>query len=189
MHGDFITLLFATGNAHKFREAQEILKPYGIMLEQIRPDHPEIRADDVEEVALDSAKNIHARVKKPLIVDDSGLFIHALGNFPGAYSEWVQKKLGNKGILKLMEGQADRTAHFKACVAYCDGKVLKSFCGRVNGTIAERESGNGGFGYDPIFVPENEKETFAENETLKNRISHRFNAFTDFAKWYTSYTR
>ncbi len=185
----FIPLLFVTGNAGKFREAQAMLSTHKIGLEQFSKPCPEIRADDVEDVAKASAEAIFSEVKKPLVVEDSGLFIPSLNHFPGAYSAWVQKKLGNRGILKLMEGQTDRAAYFKACVAYADSKTKKEFTGIVKGKISETEKGNGGFGYDPIFVPEHEIQTFAENETLKNRISHRTNAFTAFARWYTTYTK
>jgi len=186
-----IKILFATGNAHKFEEASGMLKPYGIELERLNLSRPEIRAEDVEEVAFASAESIFAEVKKPLIVEDSGLFIPSLNNFPGAYSAWVQKKLGNPGILKLMAGSRNRSAYFKACIAYVDENGARTFCGDVHGTISGRECGSSGFGYDPIFVPKDgnpELLTFAENETLKNRISHRFNAFTAFARWYSTYT-
>ncbi|MDD5337433.1 MAG: XTP/dITP diphosphatase [Candidatus ainarchaeum sp.] len=182
-----IKILFATGNAHKFAEASAMLRPHGIGLQRLDSKRGEIRAEDVEQVALASAKSLFAEVKKPLIVEDSGLFIPSLNDFPGAYSAWVQKKLGNKGILKLMKNAADRSAYFKACVAYADKKGARTFCGEVHGSICESERGSAGFGYDPIFVPAGETQTFAENETLKNRISHRFNAFTAFARWYSNY--
>ncbi len=185
--GDFITLLFITSNAHKFQEAREILKPYEIKLEHFNAVYPEIRADDVEEVAKEAAQSLFEKTGKPLMVEDSGLFIDSLNGFPGAYSAWIFGKIGNAGILKLLGEEKERRAYFKSCVAYADSKMQETFCGTVRGTISKREIGSGGFGYDPIFVPEGENRTFAENETLKNKISHRSNAFTDFAKWYSSY--
>lgn len=185
--GDDIKLIFVTSNPHKFREAQEILKPYKIRLERLAQSYPEIRAEDVGEVARESAESLFARLKRPLITEDSGLFIPSLNNFPGVYSAWVQKKLGNKGILKLMEGETKREAFFKSCIAYADAKITKIFCGEVHGAISWREAGSQGFGYDPIFIPKNEKITFAESETLKKGLSHRSNAFTAFAKWYSNY--
>lgn len=180
--------MFVTTNFHKFREAGQILAPYKIKLEHLNQPYPEIRAEDVEEVALEGAKLVFGKIGKPLIVEDSGLFIPALNDFPGAYSAWVRKKIGNRGILKLLEGETKREAYFKSCIAYADSEITRTFCGTVYGAISKREAGNKGFGYDPIFIPEGESQTFAENETLKNRISHRFNAFTDFAKWYSTYT-
>lgn len=188
MRSDGMKLLFATSNAHKFAEAQAILKPWKIQLGHLEQPYPEIRSENVEEVALEGAKLVFQKTGKPLIVEDSGLFVPALGDFPGAYSAWVFKKIGNRGILKLLGGETKREARFKSCVAYADSEIAKTFCGTVYGAISQREKGSRGFGYDPIFIPGGESQTFAENETLKNRISHRFNAFTDFAKWYSTYT-
>ncbi len=180
--------MFVTGNPHKFAEAQEILKPWKIRLAHRKESYPEIRSENVEEVALEGAKLVFQKIGKPLIVEDSGLFIPALNDFPGAYSAWARKKIGNTGILKLLGGETRREACFRSCIAYADSEITKTFCGTVCGKIPEREAGSKGFGYDPIFIPEGESQTFAENETLKNRISHRSNAFTDFAKWYSTYT-
>lgn len=138
---------------------------------------------------MNSAEALFKKMKKPLIVEDSGLFIQSLNGFPGAYSAWVQKKIGNSGILKLLAGSPDRSAYFKSCVAYADRRGVRKFCGEVRGSICGMERGKGGFGYDPIFVPEGWTKTFAESETLKNRLSHRTNAFTAFARWYTTYTK
>ncbi len=165
-----------------------ILKPYKIGLRHLKQSYPEIRSDEVEEIAREAAKSLFKKIKKPLIVEDSGLFIPSLNNFPGAYSAWVQKKIGNGGILKLLENSKDRSAYFKSCIAFSNGKTEKIFCGEVRGTISEKERGNKGFGYDPIFVPENETQTFAESEMLKNRLSHRSNAFTAFVMWYSNHT-
>lgn len=199
-------LLFVTSNVHKFHEAEMILKPYKIRLEHCKYSYPEIRSESVENVALESARAIFEKMKKPLIVEDSGLFISALHNFPGTYSAWVYKKIGNNGIVKLMEGRKNRKAYFLSCIAYADSKTTKTFLGRVDGTIHQGKrmsifgytffdkskpcfTKSSGFGYDPIFIPKGKKQTFAENETLKNKISHRFNAFTIFAKWYNKSTR
>ncbi|MBU0586389.1 XTP/dITP diphosphatase [Candidatus Micrarchaeota archaeon] len=177
-------MLFITSNEHKFKEVKEILGSFEIEVLHQKMNYSEIRADDVEEVALESAKTLFSIIKKPLVVEDTGLFIDVLKGFPGAYSGWVQKKLGNNGILKLMENESRRDAHFKTCVGYADEKGCRTFVGKVDGRISIEEQGKQGFGYDPIFIPNTENNTFAENETLKNRISHRFNAFAAFAKWY-----
>ena len=137
----------------------------------------------MEEIALATAKEAFAEIGRPIIVEDGGLFIPSLNGFPGAYSAWAMKKIGNGGVLKLVAGK-DRKACFKACVAYCDENGARAFCGEAHGEIAGNERGKTGFGYDPIFIPTGEKQTFAESETIKNRVSHRFNAFTAFAKWY-----
>ncbi len=186
--------MFVTSNAHKFAEAQKILRLYKIQLEHLLYAYEEIRADDIKQIAIESAKTLFRKIKKPLVVEDSGLFILSLNGFPGVYSAWVQKKLGNNGILKLLSGTKNRGAYFKSCIAYIDSKNQKVFCGEVHGIISKRKKGNNGFDYDPIFIPNNiqlnsKYLTFAESETLKNSISHRFNAFTELAKWYSVYIR
>lgn len=184
-NGDFI-IAFITSNENKFKEAKEILKNSGIRIRHIKKTYSEIRADDVKQVALESAKSLFLKFKKPLIVEDSGLFIPSLNGFPGAYSAWVYKKIGNQGIINLLKGKP-RRAYFKSCVAYADSKIIKTFCGKVLGKISKRERGTGGFGYDPIFVPNGKRQTFGENEMLKNSSSHRCNAFILFIQWYKKY--
>jgi XTP/dITP diphosphohydrolase len=105
-----------------------------------------------------------------------------LNGFPGTFSGWVQKKLGNGGILRLLDGTEDRTAYFEACIAYHDGKAIRTFTGCCHGTIASEARGAGGFGYDPLFVPLGYPQTFAENILLKNKLSHRYNSLLEFSK-------
>jgi XTP/dITP diphosphohydrolase len=144
--------------------------------------HSEIRSDSLEEIARDAALAAFRECGKPVFVEDSGLFISAYGGFPGTFSSWVQGKLGNPGILRLLEGAEDRTAYFEACIAYHDGKGLSVFTGRCHGAIAKEARGGAGFGYDPIFVPEGRSQTFAENILLKNKLSHRYKSLLEFSK-------
>ncbi|NYZ76980.1 XTP/dITP diphosphatase [Candidatus Micrarchaeota archaeon] len=169
-------IYFATGNPDKFREAKEIFgkNAAGMPLNHFQFAHREIRSDSLEEIAREAVSAAHAQLGRPVFVEDSGLFIDALNGFPGTYSAWVQGKLGNRGLLKLLESEPDRAARFEACIAFNDGKTTRIFHGACNGTIAEKEHGRGGFGYDPIFVPKGESSTFAENIELKNKYSHRY---------------
>ena len=107
-----------------------------------------------------------------------------MGGFPGPYSAYVSKTLGNEGILKLLSGESCRTATFKSVVGYCEpGGEPLLFVGSVDGVITEEIRGEGGFGYDPIFAPG--KRTFAEMlMEEKNEISHRRGAFGAFLDWF-----
>ncbi len=146
-------------------------------------DYIEIRSDSIEDVARDSAMAAYKRCKDSVFVEDSGLFIDFLNGFPGAYSSWVYKKLGNRGILKLMEGAHNRSATFEAIVAFVKRKgELQLFRGKCHGTISTEERGKKGFGYDPIFIPDGEHQTFAESIELKNKLSHRYKALLEFSK-------
>ncbi len=146
--------------------------------------HNEIRSDSLEEIAMEAATAAYKTAKKPVFVEDTGLFITALNEFPGTYSAWALGKLGCNGILKLMHGLEDRTAHFGTCIAYTDGKIIKTFSGKCDGSIAKEKRGNSGFGYDSIFVPDGYKSTFAESISLKNKLSHRYKSLLEFSKYF-----
>lgn len=176
-------IYFATGNAHKLREAQNILKQVGYEVEQIDCDYPELQADDLETISAYGASWCAKRLNKPVMVDDSGIFISALNDFPGPYSRYVEDHLGNKKILKLMEGEVDRTAVFRTVVGFCEpGGNPRTFTGEVRGNISYDERGTHGFGYDPIFLYDG--QTFGELEDAeKNKVSHRGKAMRKFAGW------
>lgn len=179
-------VLFSTTNKHKIKEANEIGKIYGIEFEQVNFPYPEIRDEKFENVASEGVMYVYERVKNAVIVEDSGIVIDVLNGFPGTFSAFVEKKIGNKGILKLMKGVENRKAKYISAVAFYDGKILKTFVGIVEGKISDEERGSGGFGYDPIFIPDGLGATFGENPTLKNEISHRKKSIEGFCKFYLS---
>lgn len=178
---------FVTGNSGKFAEAEKILKEFGVNISHQNLQVNEIRSDSLEEIASASAREAHAGLGQPLFVEDSGLFIPSLDGFPGPYSAWVFRKLGNQGILRLASG---KPAEFRACVAYTDGKAAHAFMGSVKGTISDESRGTGGFGYDPIFIPEkfpgirhSGEKTFAESPGMKSALSHRKRALKKLGKF------
>ncbi|WP_297519792.1 XTP/dITP diphosphatase [Thermococcus sp.] len=176
-------LAFVTSNPGKIEEARKYFEPLGVEVYQLRFPYPEIQADTLEEVAEYGVKWLSERLNSPFFLDDSGLFINALRDFPGVYSAYVYKTLGIDGILKLLEGVDDRSAYFKSVVAYWDGE-LHLFKGRVDGEIIHEKKGSGGFGFDPVFRPLGFERTFAEMTTEeKNWISHRGRALKAFAEW------
>ncbi|AAK40756.1 XTP/dITP diphosphatase [Saccharolobus solfataricus] len=178
-----------TNNENKFIELKEIAKNFNIELEHLRGEKIEIQSDDLEEISRTAANLAYLIFRRPLIVDDSGLFVQALQNFPGPYTNFVKNTIGLKGILKLLEGIKDRSAYFMTALTFTDGKIIKTFIGIVKGAISEEIRGNLGFGFDPIFIPEGEKRTFAEMSLEeKNRYSHRARAFAKFAEFLESYT-
>jgi len=136
----------------------------------------------VEEIAEGCALRAYSILRRPLFVEDSGLFVPALNGFPGAYSAWVLRKLGNEGILRLLEGK-NRDAEFRCAVAFTEGKEVRLFTGIVEGRVSESIRGNGGFGYDPIFIPERGEKTFAEEPSLKDSLSHRSRALQKFGEF------
>jgi XTP/dITP diphosphohydrolase len=180
---------FVTGNIHKFQEARDVLKEFGISTAMLNIDTTEIQADDINAIAKTSAIEAAEKARMPIFVEDAGLFIDALKGFPGPYSSYIYRTLGNRGILKLMKNASNRDAHFYSAVVFSDsGKTdsVKCFIGTVKGRITLEEQGKMGFGFDPIFAPSDEPDkTFAEmTQQEKNKHSHRAQALRKFSSWY-----
>ena len=173
-------LLFVSSNIHKFREAKKILNSFQINIQFFKLNLEEIQSNSIKEIAIKKAQDAFSKCKKPLIIEDDGLHIDSLYGFPGPYSSYVQKTIGNQGIINLVK--ADRSAKFVSNITYCDKYCFKSFEGKLFGTISKSEKGNG-WGFDPIFIPKNQKQTFGEL-TDKNNISHRYKALKKFSNWY-----
>ncbi len=176
-----VEVIFITSNESKYREARKIGEKYGVNVGWIQLEYLEPQGNDLREIAKLSAEMLTKKMDSPFFIEDSGLFIKALNGFPGPYSSYVFKTIGNEGIIKLMDGIEDRTAFFMAIIAYWDGNKIKLFEGKVEGKIANEIRGTGGFGYDPIF--EYEGRTFAEMGDEKNEYSHRRRALESFFKW------
>ncbi len=169
-----------TSNANK---AQEIATYFGgvMEVEHVALECPEFRHADVGEIARGKAAYAYQKLSRPLIVDDTALFIDALRGFPGPYAAYVQDTVGNAGILKLMEGVENRNAHFETAIAFAREDGIRIFRGTMPGKIVAPR-GTGGFGYDPIFAYEG--RTLAEMPAAeKSRVSHRARALEAFRAW------
>lgn len=173
-------LLFVSSNVHKFKEAKVILDSFDISIQFFKLNLEEIQSNSIKEIALKKAQNAFSKCKKPLIIEDDGLYIDSLDGFPGPYSSYVHKTIGNQGILDLLK--KNRNAKFISNITYCDKKNLESFEGKLAGCISKSEKGTG-WGYDPIFIPKNTKKTFAELID-KNNLSHRYKSLKKFSSWY-----
>jgi XTP/dITP diphosphohydrolase len=173
-------LSFITSNRHKWEEIQKMTHH---TIEHTPLDYPEIQADTLEAVAEFGINFCYSAIRTPCFVEDSGLFIEALSGFPGVYSSYVFKTIGCRGILALLQGVNDRNCSFKSVIAYKDESGLILFTGEAKGSIAHTLQGEHGFGYDPLFIPEGERRTFALMSTEeKNLYSHRGKAFKTFLK-------
>ncbi len=177
-------VIFVTSNEGKYREARAIGENYGIEVGWMQLEYLEPQGSDLVEIARKSAEILSKDMTSPFFLEDSGLFIDALKGFPGPYSSYVFKTIGNEGIIKLMEGVENRKAKFIAVIAYWDGKEVRTFTGEVEGRISEEIRGDKGFGYDPIF--EYNGRTFAEMGEEKNEYSHRRRALEKFFEWLSS---
>lgn len=164
-------LILVTGNEGKVREFGRLL---GTVVLGQKIALPEIQETDVRRVAQSKAQAAYDILKKPVFVDDTGLYIEAWGQLPGALIAWFLDNVGNEGILKMLDGFDNRTARVITALGYCDETGTRVFVGEVTGTIAKTLAGDNGFGYDPIFIPQSQAKTFAQmTNQEKDRFSMR----------------
>lgn len=130
---------YVTGNWSKILSAKNILEPLGIEVDNVKMETTEIQADTVEEVAMHSAKEASEKLKCAVLKNDTGLYVEALGGFPGPYTHYVDEKLGEDGLLKLLEDEENRNACFMEAFAYCEyGQEPIVFKSITKGKIAKR---------------------------------------------------
>jgi XTP/dITP diphosphohydrolase len=178
-------LIFATNNAHKLEEVRQMLgDSYRVLsLEDIecRVDIPET-GDTLEENALLKARFISNLHHCDCFADDSGLEVTALNNAPGVHSARYagasEDPVANrKKLLQALVPHANRSARFRTQIALIQKDKEYLFEGIIEGSLLREERGNGGFGYDSLFVPQGYTQTFAElGAEIKNAISHRAEA-------------
>ena len=179
-------LYFITSNKGKFKEVANKLIEADVKVIQKNIGYPEVQANSLEDVVNFGVNYILERFHKPFIIEDAGIFIKFLNDFPGVYSADVYYKIGCNGILKLLEEvKKEREACFKSVIAYVNSdKQIHIFTGECLGVIGFEELGVNGFGYDPIFIPQGETKTFAQMKVdEKNSFSHRGNALDKLLKF------
>lgn len=180
-------IIFATNNRHKVLEvsamlgegyALSTLREQGIE-EEVPEDQPTIEGN-----ALQKARYVYGRTGKDCFADDTGLEVEALGGEPGVRSARYASdghdfEANMKLLLYNMRGKENRKARFRTVVALIKDGREYTFEGVVEGHITEKPAGDGGFGYDPVFVPEGFTESFAEmSPAMKNSVSHRGRAIS-----------
>ena len=191
-------MFFVTGNQNKLREFEEILET---KIKSIKIDLDELQAIEIEPVVEHKTLEAYSHVGKPVIVEDTGLFIEAWNGFPGALTKWVGKTIGFENIPNLLNVTSSQdvtlaAAYAKTIIGYYDGKEYKTFEGRVDGEIAPEARGDTNFGWDPIFIPhpcshkgegctpEDHNKTFAQMSAKeKNEVSMRRQALEKLKTW------
>lgn len=180
-------LVFATNNAHKVQEVRRILEATDIELLTLEEagldvDPPET-GTTFEHNALQKARYVYELTGEWSIADDSGIEVDALNGAPGVHSKRFSPEAtaaaNNVLLLERLAGVTDRTARFRCVLALVGPNVERTVSGAVEGRIAEVESGHDGFGYDPLFLPDDQPGRAMAELTLdeKNAISHRGRAF------------
>lgn len=166
-------LIFVTGNVNKLREANLILDT---KLNTKDIDLIEIQSLDIEEVAKYKVKEAYNILNKPVIIEDTGLYIDNLNGFPGALIKFYYNKLG---LEKMLEISATSKAIAKSIIAYYDGINYATFLGEASGNISTNiEYGHFNHAWDPIFIPDGTHLSYAQmTREHKTSICHRGKAF------------
>ncbi|MGC6457517.1 MAG: RdgB/HAM1 family non-canonical purine NTP pyrophosphatase [Akkermansiaceae bacterium] len=185
-------VVVATRNAHKVEEIRAILKEFEIRDLSVIENPPLVEETGITflENATLKALSISRLTDDLVLSDDSGLEVDALDGGPGVYSsryagEEGNDALNNAKLLRELEKTSNRQARFRCVMVLArQGEPLADFSGAVEGTILPDRQGEGGFGYDPLFVPDGFQESFAElGEEVKNSLSHRARALSQVAQW------
>ena len=168
-------LQIITSNNGKLREFKEIFGDSKYVPVQNNIDYPEIQASSLEEVVDFGLDWLQKTTKPPFVIDDSGVFIDFFNGFPGIYTRYVYDTIGLAGVLRQMEGVDDRACTFRCVLGLLtESGEKEKFVGECSGILINELRGDGGCGYDPIFIPEGFDKTFAElSSEQKNSISHR----------------
>ena len=187
MNKDQNIIYFVTGNINKYNEIFDLFKRENLdyVLKQINLETIEIQANSIIEVALSKLNSIKGKIDGSYFVEDAGFFVDTpLNGFPGVYSSYVMNTIGNEGILRLIDDFENTIAHFISIIALYFKPLEKNFFfeGIIQGKVSKIIRGSGGFGFDPIFLPNVlSDKTFAELTTEeKNKISHRGQSWRKF---------
>ncbi|MEI6606906.1 MAG: RdgB/HAM1 family non-canonical purine NTP pyrophosphatase [Verrucomicrobiota bacterium] len=190
-------LIVATRNPHKSLEIRAMLGASWEVLDVTDfADLPLIEetGDTFLENAKLKAEGISRLVPGWVLADDSGLEVAALGGAPGVWSSSFGGEEGNHAknnarLISVMRGQTVRGACFRCTMVLAKAGIARAvFCGTVEGTLTETPQGDGGFGYDPLFIPDGYQQTFAElGQDIKNQLSHRSRALTQAISWLTGH--
>lgn len=189
------TLLIATKNPHKLHEYTAMLEPLGYAIESLF-DHPDIDdivedGDTFEANAWIKAATLARKTNTAVLADDSGLSVAALDGAPGVHSAryagaGATDAANNDRLLQAMDGIVERQACFLTVICLvAPGESARYFHGRLDGHIATRFQGDGGFGYDPLFVLADGRHLAELSMAEKNAISHRANALRELLAYLT----
>jgi XTP/dITP diphosphohydrolase len=164
-------LILVSTNPNKAIEAERIL---GMPLLRVSISLPEIQAATVEDITRYKLETAKTKGYNRLVVEDVSLGFDELGNFPGPYVRWLLEAAGGQGLGAMAYALRNRSALAQCCVAYWDGDQGHLFQGEVHGEILVEPRGEEQFGWDPWFLPEGSRKTFAElSAEEKDRVSHR----------------
>lgn len=161
-------VVFVTGSAKK---AEYLAKYLGHPVEHIKLDLDELQSLDLKEVVAHKVRQAYEKIKRPVLVEDASLEFTALGRLPGPLIKWFIEELSFEDICRLIDGK-DRGATARCVFGYYDGSEERYFEGGLPGSVPEHPAGIGGFGFDPIFIPDGYSVTRAELSEEDNRKTY-----------------
>lgn len=178
-------LVYITGNAGK---AAQVSRDLNFPFDHQNVDILEIQSLDLMEVVEHKARAAYEVIKKPVLVDDIALSFNALKRLPGTLIRHFIDEIGNEGLCKILDGFSDRTSTASVAFAFFDGKLLKTFYAELKGETPDETRGAGGFGWDPIFIPEGHTKTYAEmDEGERNRLYVRHRPMKEIEEFLKDY--
>ena len=169
-----------TGNRNKLIEAERVL---GCRLQCEPLDLPEIQSLDLLEVLRAKGDEAWRRLRRPIVVEETGLSLPVMGGFPGPLVKWMLEAIGPQGIARTVHALADPRAIACCALLYRADDVTLIGEGEAHGTLVVEPRGTGGFGWDPVFVPEGHQQTCAElDPEVKDKLAHRGLAWRNFQR-------
>ncbi|MES2225288.1 MAG: non-canonical purine NTP pyrophosphatase [Patescibacteria group bacterium] len=151
-------VVFITGNQKKADYLGQLL---GHPIEHVKVDLDEVQSLDLKEVVKHKLRQAYAQVERPVLVEDVALEFTALGRLPGTFIKWFLEELSLEGLCRLLDGK-ERGAKARCVFGYFDGQTESYFEGGMDGTVPEKPAGEGGYGWDAVFIPEGYSLTRAE---------------------------
>lgn len=170
--------VLVTGNPGKLAEARRILRLVGTELEAVSLDLPEPQSLDMVEIVEAKAAFAWERLRRPLVVEETGLELLAMRGFPGPLVKWMLHAMGAEGVARTALALGEARAVARCALLHFDGHDRTLAEGETAGTLVLPPRGEGGFGWDPVFLPSGETHAYGELEdAAKDAISHRGRAW------------
>lgn len=170
-----------TGNLDKLKEAERIL---GRVIKNVKIDLDELQGLDCNKISEHKVLQAWEKVKKPLFVWDQSLYISCLNGFPGPLIKWFWMTVTLDKICQIAHFFGDTKIKASTTLTFYNGKGIRHFTGEARGTIPKKPLGDGGFGWDPIFIPDGSDQTYAQMSP-QDKLFHTMNndAFAKLSKY------
>lgn len=186
------SLIFSTGNEHKFLIGQSVCNQYNITLIQEDTDVDEIQSEDSERIAVEKAKSAYAMIKQPVLISDDSWSFVGLKGFPGAYMHSMNEWFTPEDFLRLTAHLTDRAVLLIKYLVYFDGETPHVFSDTCKGTLLTEARGTARHACHPVICMDGDDgmsvaEVFASDTTLHDREASK--VWHDFATWYGSATK